>query len=173
MRIFMLLIAVFLLACNRSNRYEIGSVDGYAPVYASALASKTTSVEASRPTTNPGKIYAYNQYLFQVDQGSGIHIIDNSNVQQPEKIAFLNIPFCSEISIKSNMLYTNNINDLVVFDISNIQNPQMVKRLEDVFDDSGQYFPPVDNAYFECVDPSKGIVVGWERKIIENPKCRR
>ena len=101
-------------------------MEGFVPIYASAQASKQVSIEASKPTEIPGKIYAYQQYLFQVDQGKGIHIIDNTNPQQAQKIAFINIPLCSEIAIRSNFLYTNNLSDLIVFDISNIASPQLV-----------------------------------------------
>ena len=86
------------------------------------------NVEAPKPTASAGKIYAYNQYLFQVEQGKGIHIMDNSDPQQAEKISFLSIPLCSDLAIRSNFLYTNNLDDLLI---------------------------------------------GWEKKIIDNPKCRR
>ena len=172
MRYIFLIIVMGLLSCEPS-RTEIGRQDGYAPVYASVQSATQLNMESSRPTINPGKIYAYNQYLFQVEQGKGIHIINNSNPQQAEKISFLNIPLCAELAIKSNFLYTNNLDDLVVFDISNILSPQLVSRLEDAFPNESQLYPPMANVYFECVDPSRGIVIGWERKMIDNPKCRR
>lgn len=172
MRYISIFLITCLFACDPS-RNEMGRMDGYVPVYASLQASTQINIEAPRPTTNAGKIYAYNQYLFQVEEGKGIHIIDNSNPQQAEKISFLSIPLCSELAIKSNFLYTNNLDDLLVFNISDINSPQMVSRLEDAFPNEGQQYPPMANVYFECVDPSKGIVIGWERKIIDNPKCRR
>ena len=172
MRYIFIFIITCLAACEPSG-YETGKVEGYVPVYASAQASTMINVEAPKPTASAGKIYAYNQFLFQVEQGKGIHIMDNSDPQQAEKISFLSIPLCSELAIKSNFLYTNNLDDLLVFNISNIQSPQLVSRMEGAFPNEGQQYPPMSNVYFECVDPSKGIVIGWEKKIIDNPKCRR
>lgn len=130
--------------------------------------------EAPKPTIHPGKIYAYGNYLFQVEENEGIHIIDNSDPQQAHKISFLKVPAASELAIKSNFLYTNNLDDLVVFDLSNINAPHLVKRVENAFPKINQEYPPFSNVYFECVDPSKGVVVGWEEKMVnELPKCRR
>jgi len=86
----------------------------------------------------------------------------------------LKIPAASELAIKSNYLYTNNMDDLVVFDLSNITSPHLVNRINGAFPQISQKYPPFNGVYFECPDPSKGIVVGWEEKLLnETPKCRR
>ena len=150
-----------------------GSMMAYVPVYATAQEANSISVEPARPTVKAGKIYAYNQYLFQVEQSEGIHIIDNTNPQQAHKMAFIKIPLCSELAIKSGFLYTNNLNDLVVFNLNNIASPQLVNRIENAFPAISQEYPPFSNVYFECADPSKGIVIGWKQQPVDNPKCRR
>ncbi|HEX6333344.1 MAG TPA: hypothetical protein VFZ78_03895 [Flavisolibacter sp.] len=170
---YIFLACICFLSCEPYVERNTEDVLGYEPVYADLLAVTQTGVEASRPTTVPGKIYAYGDYLFQVEQNEGIHIIDNSNPQQAHKISFLKVPLCTEISIKSGFLYTNNVNDLVVFNLNNIQSPQLVHRLADAFPVIDQTYPPAQNTYFTCPDPSKGVVVGWEKKIIHQPKCRR
>jgi hypothetical protein len=146
---------------------------GYAPVYAPRATVNTITTQAAKATAKPGKIYAYGDYLFQVEQYEGIHIIDNRNPKQALKIAFLSVPLATEIAIKSGHLYTNNLNDLVVFDLTNVAQPQLVNRVKDAFPAIEQDFPPFTNTYFECPDPAKGIVVGWEQKQLQNPKCRR
>lgn len=173
MRYIFFILAIAMVSCEPLGGSELGTQMGYAPIYASAQTAKIISVEPVRPTGNPGKIYAWNQYLFQVEQGEGIHIINNTDPQNAEKIAFLKIPLCSELAIKSNHLYSNNYKDLVVFNLANINSPQLVNRIENAFPDLDQAYPPVVNTYFECADPSKGIVVGWEQKMLTNPKCRR
>ena len=168
---------VFLLmagvACTTTTDRELNNMTGYKPIYASLQEVNAIGVEAVRPTVHAGKIYAYGNYLFQVEENEGIHIISNSNPQQAQKIAFLKIPTCSELAIKSNFLYSNNLNDLVVFDISNINAPQLVDRLENAFPAIEQTHPPLQGVYFECPDPAKGIVIGWTQTTISNPKCRR
>lgn len=168
------LLLLFLSSCDPFGaRISDSGFQGYAPVYASRTTVNTITNEAARATTHPGKIYAYGAYVFQVEQYEGIHIIDNSNQAQAKKIAFLKVPMATEISIKSGYLYTNNLNDLVVFNLANPTQPQLVNRVKDAFPVIEQEFPPVTNTYFECPDPAKGIVVGWEQKQLTNPKCRR
>jgi hypothetical protein len=168
---------VFLLAaaasCTPSSDYEPENLSGYVPIYASQQQATDIGIEAARPTVHAGKIYAYGAYLFQVEENEGIHIINNTNPQQAVKVGFLKIPTCSELSIKSNFLYTNNLNDLVVFDISNISSPQLVHRVADAFPAISQSHPQETNVYFECPDPAKGVVVGWKLETIAKPKCRR
>lgn len=173
MRNFLWLLLITLAACNPTNENANIKVMAYVPVYASPQTSKLISSEPVRTTTNAGKIYAYGNYLFQVEQNEGIHVIDNSNPQQAKKIGFIKIPGASELAIKANYLYTNNINDLVVLDISNIASPQVVNRVADAFPPVDQSYPPASRGYFECPDASKGTVIGWEEKLIDNPKCRR
>ena len=63
--------------------------------------------------------------------------------------------------------------DLIVIDISDVQNPVVVKRIEDVYTPPNQYYPEdvAWHTYFECVDPDKGYVVGWVRDLLVNPEC--
>jgi hypothetical protein len=49
----------------------------------------------------------------------------------------------------------------------------LVNRIENAFPQINQEYPPFTGVYFECVDPSKGVVIGWEEKQIDQPKCRR
>ncbi|HEU4470298.1 MAG TPA: hypothetical protein VFR58_04380 [Flavisolibacter sp.] len=173
MRYVLLLLLSGLAACVQPRNEAGPSMMGYAPVYLTGQTSNNIGMSAARATKYPGKIYAYQQWLFQVEQYRGIHIIDNSNPQQAHKMGFLEIPSCTEIAIKANHLYTNNLDDLVVFDISNIGAPQLVKRLDGAFPQFSQEYPPVPSAYFECPDPSKGLVIAWEEKLLDNAKCRR
>lgn len=168
------ILLLFICSCefNRST-HEIERVQGYTPVYASRDVINKISTEIPRPTAKSGKIYAYGAFLFQVEQNEGIHIIDNRPSAQAKKIAFLKVPMASELSIKSDHLYTNNLNDLVVFDLSDATAPRLVNRIKDAFPVIDQMNPPFTNTAFECADPAKGIVVGWVLKMLDKPKCRR
>ena len=150
-----------------------GEVDAFVPVYSPLIDINSIAVEAARPTDQAGKIYAYGTFIFQNELYKGIHIINNTNRSQPNKLAFLKVPFSTEIAVKGNYLYTNNHDDILVFDITNPANPQLVKRLENIFPPINQMYPPFNNVQFECPDPSKGVVVRWDMKRIKTPKCRR
>lgn len=170
-RFFPLLL--FFCSCEWAGDMQMGQTTGYVPVYAAREVVNTISSEPARATVHPGKIYAYGAYLFQVEQYEGIHIVNNSNPKEAKKIGFLKVPLATEITIKSGHLYTNNVNDLVVFNLADITQPQLVNRIKDAFPVIDQTHPPFTNTYFECVDPAKGLVVAWEQKEIQNPKCRR
>jgi hypothetical protein len=138
----------------------------------SASGKSDISLSSARVTENSGKIYAYGNYIFQNDQNKGIHIIDNTDKKNPRKIAFLNIPYNTEFAVRGHYIYANNVNDLVVIDIRDISNPAVVKRMDNAFPYISQEFPP-QSGYFECPDPSKGIVVAWELQTVKSPNCRR
>jgi len=161
MRYLYLLLLFFLFSCDTGLGDQL-RITAYVPIYISKQDASNVGAVAAKPTVYPGKIYAYGNYLFQVEQNEGIHIIDNSNPQQAHKIAFLKVAAATELAIKSGYLYTNHLNDMVVFDLSDITSPRLVNRLENAFPQIGQEYPPFSGVYFECVDPSKGVVIGWE-----------
>lgn len=147
-------------------------IQAYVPVYANPSSLDDVAISSPRPTQKAGKIYAYGHYIFQNEMNEGIHIIDRSQAQ-PKKVAFLEVPFSTEIAVKGNYLYTNNVSDMLVFDISDPQHPVVVKRMKDAFPVINQEYPPFSDVYFECVDPSKGVVVDWELRSVKSVKCRR
>jgi hypothetical protein len=68
-------------------------------------------------------------------------------------------------------LYADNAVDLVALDITNPADVKLLKRIENAF--PNQSFPPHTGVNFECADPAKGVVVGWEKVQLQNPKCFR
>lgn len=167
-------LSLLFFSCYPDKGDVKGEVEAYVPVYSTMTDIHDIKVEEKKPTLQAGKIYAYQNYILQNDLFTGIHIIDNKDRNHPVKIAFLNLPLSTEIAIKDNYLYTNNYLDLVVFDISNPANPKLVKRVENMFPVSvDQKHPPILNAYFQCPDSSKGVIVKWEKKTIPRPDCRR
>lgn len=173
-KIFWLLsCSVFLFSCDPSQDGVVTNIDTYVPIYSTLSGVQEISLEPQQTTINAGKIYAYRNYIFQNDVNSGIHIIDNTDRKNPVKIAFLKLPLNTEMAIKGGYLYANNYLDLVVFDLTNPTKPKLVKRVPNVFPDDNQDFPPFKNVYFQCPDPSKGIIIGWEKANIPTPNCRR
>ena len=168
------MVCILVASCNPDRQNFVNSDDAaYVPQYLSVAEVEQISVQAARTTQQAGKIYAFGNYLFQSDAQQGIHIINNTDRKHPVKLAFLKVPFSTEIAIKGNFLYTNNLNDLVVFDISTIETPRLVKRVEKVFPVIDQKYPPYNNIRFECPDPAKGVVVKWELKNSKTAMCRR
>jgi hypothetical protein len=153
-----------------------GIVDTYVPVYAKADAEelKIATLEA-RPTGKAGKIFVMGSRLYQVEQDSGIHIIDYSDKTKPVKVGFLNVPGCKEVALKGGDLYTNNFEDMVILDLSAYPDIKVKSRIPYVFPELThptliQQDPNV--RYFECPDYTKGRVLRWEVKKVNNPQCR-
>ena len=171
-KISLVLGSLFILsACNdtKTPREEWGWV----PIYTSNADLKNIYASESQALTKAGKIYRYNQWIFQIDLGKGIHVIDATQRTSPVKTAFIHVPGCSEISIRQNKLYTNNYRDLVAIDISQPTQINVVSRLENIFPAVSQNYPPQSGAWFECPNPEKGTIIAWTEQLLQNPKCKR
>lgn len=173
LRLFFCLLALWLFSCDLKEVIP-ESVQGLAPIY-SGVDWKIIQSVAPQPIQTLGKIYYKNGFLFVGEVGKGIHIIDNRNPSNPQRIKFLKIDGNTDIAIKGNILYANNAKDLVVMDISNLDEVKLLKRLPDVFPllDGSDMFPAGYSGYFECVDSKRGIVIGWEETTLKNPECWR
>ena len=90
----------------------------------------TAVKEDPRELKNPGQIYYYNNTMFLVEKGEGLHVIDNAHPSAPANIAFIKIPGNEDIAIKNGILYANSYIDLLAIDL---QNYQVAGRLENVF----------------------------------------
>ncbi|MEO7310987.1 MAG: hypothetical protein ABIX01_11365 [Chitinophagaceae bacterium] len=165
---------LLLAACNYKDNYAIkGKVWGYKPVYSNDAALFTIENQPARQVIKAGKIYVKDNYIFQNEIGEGIHIINNTNPVNAQRVGFIKIKGSEEIAIRGDYLYSNNFTDLVVVNISNIASVSEVTRIKNAFfSGSMQLAPPLNGGYFECVDNNKGIVVSWVKDSITNPKCR-
>ncbi|MCO6357239.1 hypothetical protein [Roseivirga pacifica] len=154
--------------------FEEGPQEGFKPIYANDV---SLEVELTTPKAmeNPGQIYTIGDLLLIVENLEGIHIIDNEDPSAPEKVGFLTVKGCQQLSIKDGVLYTNQYTSLVAIDISDQRNIHMISRDNDVLSSNlfSNQAPPVEGYYFECPDEEKGTVVGWEFTTIESPKCYR
>ncbi|WP_111706649.1 LVIVD repeat-containing protein [Lutibacter citreus] len=167
---------LFMLSCNEKDD-NLETVNVAKAEYMSLKALRSSvDIIAPRPIDESGKIYAYKNLVLVNDVEKGIHIIDNSNPAQPVKKAFIKIIANKDMEIKGDFLYADSLMDLVVFDISDLNNIFEVARLEDVFP---WYVPMplVDNLivdYGEGDNTQNEIIVGWdisqERRNIEDVK---
>lgn len=87
----------------------------------------------ARQILNPGKIFISNNQLLIGEEGSGIHIIDNTNPENPVNTAFINIPGNKEFYIHEDQLYAESYYDMLKIDISNINEPILTSRAENAF----------------------------------------
>lgn len=168
---------LFFSSCNYEDSGpsfdDVGTVQGFRPIYKSAEEIQEIKTLAPKPVENPGKIYVYQNFLFINEVGRGVHVIDNADPANPQAQSFISIEGTVDISIKDNVLYADNYADLVALDISNMQNIIVLDRIKNVFDSDKLLPPPQTGTYFECPDKSKGVVIAWEEAELKNPKCYR
>ena len=126
----------------------------------------SVDIIAPIPIDESGKIYTYKNYIFVNDQYRGIHIIDNSNPLSPQKIAFLKIPGNVDIAVKDDILYADSISDLLVFDISDIGNIRMIKRLSNVLYGYVAWPFEADAIDYQSFGNQGEILIGWEMQTL-------
>ncbi|UKN00721.1 hypothetical protein K6119_13370 [Paracrocinitomix mangrovi] len=163
---FLLSAAMVMASCNDKEE----QVEGWKPIYSDNPETETVNIKASEPLENPGRIYVYENLLMVNDQGKGIHIYDNTNVSSPIELSFIGISGNMDFSVKADRVYADNGKDMVIVDITNPAAPTYSNRIKDIF--PKQVFPD-EFGPFECVDESKGTVVGWEKAMLDDPKCFR
>ena len=177
---------LFFSCINRDDYASVkGIKDAYAPIYmdSATLISQVKS-NPPKPITTPGKIYLYKNFLFINEPGLGIHVFDNSDSTSPIPLCFISVPNISDIVTKDDILYVQTAFGLLFFNISAL--PAISNVILQKAPNYKYVIPriPVTNqfqngilrtsrikVYFECVNPSKGSVVGWRLTKIENPKC--
>ena len=170
-RLLFFLLMVSLSSCFERMVEIPEETLGLAPIYGEET-DKLIQIMDPQPIVSLYKIYYKAPYIYAGEAGRGVHIIDNSEPSAPEKIAFLQILGNSDVAIKDNYLYANYENELVTIDISDLDNIEVVSRLENVFDKFvGDIFPEGYSGFFECVDPTKGTVIGWSEQILIEPQC--
>lgn len=165
--LYIVTILITMSACWKEKHEE---VLGYAPVYGSDADLKSITLGAAQSLENGGKIYVYSNMLYQVEAGKGIHITDISSPASPVKKGFLKIAGAQKLAIKDNLVFTNNMKDLVILKIETTT-VTVVRRLPDTFKALFTTSRPPEHGKFECPDPAKGTVIGWQKKALINPSC--
>jgi hypothetical protein len=136
-----------------------------------AFKEEAVAVTDPVPMQESGKIYAYKDYVFVNDVYRGFHILDNSDSSAPENIGFIKLEGNNDISIKNDRLYADSYGDLVVMDISDIENIPPAKRMENAIYQQfwctvgwDVEWPQADFYDYGDLDYTKEAIIGWEVK---------
>lgn len=147
---------------------------GYKPVYADASEVYNIQTLPPREIKQAGKIYTYGNLLFIGEPKAGIHVFNNADPSNPLAISFISIPGNRDLAIKNGTLLADNLDALVSLDISRLDSVTIASQLFNIFPKAAEAYPDLArDQYFECPDPSKGVVIGWELALLTEPKCYR
>ena len=175
-RIGILLFAIVCLqSCDFDDQVsDLGEQQTYlvaTPIKSNLTTFKEEAIAFTEPVpmVNSGKIYAYKNYIFVSDVNLGFHILDNTNSSAPENIGFIKLEGNNDISIKDDRLYADSYGDLVVMDISDINNISIIARMEGAiyeifwctvgFDVA---WPEADFFDYSDFDADSDALTGWE-----------
>jgi hypothetical protein len=148
--------------------FPAGKVSGYRPLYGGQAATDVSLLPA-RELENPGKIYVYHHYLLVNERGKGIHVFNNADPTHPQAMAFINLLGNSDMAIKDDILYADHNGELKSIKLNGFNALAVLDSISLASWHLG--VPPPAGFYFECVDVSKGVVVGWQSVELNNPDC--
>lgn len=131
--VFPLLLFTFFMGCDKIE--EKGQYVIKIPIQKKLGEIRASSIKMSSPLpmNTTGKIYLYKDYLFINEPNKGIHIYDNANPSSPKALGFIPIVGNFDLGVQNDLLYADNIVDLITIDISNISKPVLIDRQKDVF----------------------------------------
>jgi hypothetical protein len=159
--------ALFLVSCWKNSvpyTYNRTKVWGHRPIYAAWSDAELIVYQPGKQSiVQPGNIYAFGNFIFQVEEGRGIHVIDNAVPSAAERTGFIMVNGCSQVSIRGKYLYTNSYGDLVTIDISDPAHVRVVNKVLNAIPEMQYEYPlaqPTEPGYFECIR-GDSAVVGW------------
>ncbi|MCW5515176.1 LVIVD repeat-containing protein [Muriicola sp. Z0-33] len=170
-------VAIGLTSCEKTDDSKYADYLVARPLKMSMEEFKNSvDIISPVPIDESGKIYAYQDYIFVNDKYKGVHVIDNSDPSSPKKVSFIKIAGNVDISVKDNYLYADSLTDLIVLNISDVNNIEIVNRLDDVLYDNVIWPAEADIFEFDGIDYQNEILIGWEvvteRRLIEEVNTR-
>lgn len=166
--LFSLLLLCLLGSCTKQDPYFYDGL-GKRPVYAPLSALLDIKNEAPQAIQTSGTIFLRDTLLFILEQRKGIHVFSLADTLNTVNLAFFKIPAITDFTVVGKTIYADSWKDLVVIDISNLNQISEKNRIRDVI--TPALYPLLYDGAFECVDESKGAVVDWEDATLTDAKC--
>lgn len=149
------LFTIFAFTINTSNAYEPVLMDR-------EDMEAAVQVREIRDIERPGKIWVYDNFIFVIEQYKGIHILDNTDSQNPENLGFIQIDGCTDVAVRNGVIFANNAVDLIgVKPSSDFKSINVVSRSRNILPELAS--PEGWNSYdFEKFRPENSVIVRWE-----------
>lgn len=155
------LMAIVLVSCDKSG----SDFSKYKPVLMDrTLMENAVKASGVQALHIPGKVVIVGNTIYVSEKFYGIHIVDNSDVNNPRKVSFISIPGITDFQLKSNMLYANSSVDLLGIDISNPIEPKVASRVKSAFPvkEVAPDGKSLQKQYQMSSWPTNSILIGWE-----------
>ncbi|MES2411517.1 MAG: hypothetical protein V4535_08760 [Bacteroidota bacterium] len=174
-KIYLLVVCIFSVlvsSCDSDDSPQDQAKFAVPTLKSLATIRANVSVSSARQTNSDGKIYVAEDYLFYIAKEQGVHVFNNTNPAAPVNIAFINLEGVHDISVKGNYLFADNFVDLLVFDISNIQNITLVRTVQNsigfnpVFPDEAEFYD------YTVVATGDQILTGFTIELRDRPEAQ-
>lgn len=134
--LFLSVTLVFQISCSKIDGLVRINYTKAEAIYGNLDSLRSTPlVEEGRPVTQAVGHFIGTDYILIGERSTGIHVFDNTNMRNPQNIAFLNIPFCNEFYADGDYLYAESGYDLLKINIKDIRNPFIQYRLTNAYTD--------------------------------------
>jgi len=176
--IFIVFLSFAISSCD-DQKEDLDKISALTPVYGTLNDLKAMVIaQPPRSLNSIGKIYIYNQLLLVNEKYEGIHVFDNSDPTNPRPIKFIQIPGNVDVAVKDQFAYADMGVGMATINIQDISNP-ILTHFDQTYLGEKQQRPPHQmmdefsngKVYFECPDPSKGMVIEWKINEILKPEC--
>ena len=164
--LFYFLLVFVLLGCENSNediyRYsKLKSEPKTYPVYLDMSVIGNIQVKERLPQTEPFKIVYNDKYCFVGDMLKGIHVYDKQT-GSVSYLCFIECRYMTDFEIAGNLLFCNNLVDLVVVDVSDPLHINILHRQKYHFNRYTEYKEYWNFPYME----GKGLIVGSQTHVL-------
>jgi len=153
---FVLLLGLWaMLGCDDGNDAK--------PIYMSYkdLRAPLQIQDLQQPKVRYGEILISDSILVSNERNVGLHVFDNSDPTNPTFQKFIKIPGNTDMEIKNGILYADSYVDLLIIDISDLNNIYLVERHEYFFEYNPHQSIPSHIVLLD-LDESEGVVVEYQ-----------
>lgn len=124
------------------------------------LLSKEYGDDYQQPLKNANKIYTYKKLLLINEERTGVHLYDNSNPDEPKYLNFISLIGNQDMAINNQYLYLDSFTDLVIFDLTQLQQDPVRKNNLFTFPDAEDNLPS-GITFKETPKATQGVVIGY------------
>jgi hypothetical protein len=132
-----------------------------------------------------GREHLYLHYKILEEKRKGLHVLDISNPSKPVRLAFIHIPFSESIIVSDSFVYAETYIGKLTISIAPLPKIRILTYTR-YTSNNAMGIPPIPAKYSsgsgfwgnpgeiyccECIDFKRGLVAGWEKTVIINPRC--
>ncbi len=131
------LFAISFTACKKDLNTATVTYQEATATYGNLEAVRNLPLNNSvRAVENPGKVFVGADFILLGEEEQGVHVINNSDINNPQFINFIDIPGNREFFVKGDFLYAESYYDLIKIDLTDLSNVQLVARANNILQET-------------------------------------